>query len=73
MRKLLAKHHRHWTNKDVSISSATGVAVFLFSLMLNYYASIYATEKAGSAVPDLIISNVRVFNVDFVVYIVYDS
>jgi hypothetical protein len=36
-------------------------------LIINYFASVYATEKASNPVLDLILSNVPVFNVDFIV------
>lgn len=39
--------------------------IFLFvGLVANYYATIYATEKAGNPVTDLILSNIPTFDVD---------
>lgn len=38
---------------------------FLFiSFVINYYAGIYATERASNAVTDIILSNIRVYDVD---------
>lgn len=54
-------------DKKVLFSSLCGIAIFLGSLFLNYFASVYATERASNSVQDIIISNVRVFNVDFIV------
>src|SRR6266702_1190922 len=67
MRKIIAKHKKHWSNKRIAVSSFFGFIVFLISLCMNYFASVYATEMASNSVQDIIISNVRVFNVDFIV------
>src|ERR1035437_8725144 len=43
------------------------IYAFLFltiSLFINYYAGTYATERASSPVTDIILSNIRVFDVD---------
>ncbi|MBI5414065.1 hypothetical protein HZA38_00940 [Candidatus Peregrinibacteria bacterium] len=40
-------------------------ALFLaFSLVVNFYAAIYATESASNSVTDIILSNIRIFDVD---------
>jgi hypothetical protein len=67
MKRIFKKHRKHWSNKRLAWSSLAGITFFILSLVLNYYASIYATEKAANSVTDIIISNVPVFNVDFIV------
>ena len=36
------------------------------SLVINFYAGTYATEKASNSVTDIILSNIRVFDVDII-------
>jgi hypothetical protein len=67
MKKIILKHINHWSDSALIISTLTGVAFFLVSLVVNHAATTFATEKAGSNVPDLIISNIPVFNVGFMV------
>ena len=67
MKKLIAKHKLHWSNKFHITSVLSGAVLFVASLFISNAATNFATEKAGSNVPDLIISNIPVFNVDFIV------
>jgi membrane-associated phospholipid phosphatase len=67
MKRLIAKHLNHWSDSSLVVSTLTGVLFFLISLVVNYAASTFANDRAGSNVPDLIISNIPVFNVDFIV------
>jgi len=51
-------------NKDF-IKSVIVSFIFLFiSMVINFYAGTYATERASLPVTDIILSNVRVFDVD---------
>jgi hypothetical protein len=36
------------------------------SFIVNFYAGIYATEKASNAVTDIVLNNIPVFNVEFI-------
>jgi hypothetical protein len=65
--EIITKHKIHWANKNLVISSITGIIFFTFSLFINYFASDYATDKAGGFVPDILLSNLPVINVDFIV------
>jgi len=38
--------------------------LFALSLVINYFAGTYATEKASSSVTDIILDNIRVYDVD---------
>ena len=52
--------------RDRQFLFSLGVAfIFLFiSLVINFYAGTYANARASSAVTDIILSNIRVFDVD---------
>jgi membrane-associated phospholipid phosphatase len=65
--EIITKHKIHWSNKNLIFSSIAGISLFSFSLLVNYYASIYATDRAGSSVGDILLSNLPVINVDFIV------
>lgn len=51
-------------NRKFLMSVGLSIALLIFSLIVNFYAGIYATEKASSPVTDIILSNTRVFDVD---------
>jgi len=46
------------------ISVAVALLFLAGSLVVNFYAGLYATERASSSVTDLILSNIPVFDVD---------
>jgi len=58
------KHRVCLSNKSFVLSTITGFVLLIVSLIINYYAGLYATEKASLAVTDIILSNIPVFNVD---------
>jgi hypothetical protein len=48
----------------MGFSIASGLILLALSLGINYMAGTYASEKAGSAVRDIILDNVPVVDVD---------
>ncbi|MDE2030848.1 MAG: hypothetical protein KGI58_01130 [Patescibacteria group bacterium] len=64
MKTLLQSYKLHFTNKRFIISLIIGLALLVISLVINFYAGMYATESAGNPVPDIILSNIRVYDVD---------
>jgi len=50
-------------NRNFLRSSLIAFLIFITSLVLNYFAANYATKKAGNFVTDIILDNIRVFNV----------
>ncbi|MEI8104188.1 MAG: phosphatase PAP2-related protein [Candidatus Moraniibacteriota bacterium] len=67
MNKILTKHAQYWRKSGVRLSAINGALFFLISLEINRIASIYATTHASNPVEDIILSNTRVWNVDFIV------
>ncbi len=53
-------------NKDFLGSASLSVLLLLVSLVVNWYAGIYATESASSSVTDIILSNTRAYDVDWI-------
>ena len=46
-----------------------GVGFAVFSLIVNYFAAIYANERASFSITDIILSNTRVYDVDYLIIV----
>ncbi len=57
---------KYWTTKKYLLDVATAVGLLVASLIVNYYAGIYATRNASNAVTDIILNHIRVYDVDVV-------
>ena len=63
--EIISKEYKNcFTNRRFLISLAVGIVFLAVAFVVNYYASVYATESASSPVNDIILSNIRVFDVD---------
>jgi len=62
----MKKYKSYLTNKNFLLSSSFSIIFLIFSLIINFYAGIYATKKASNSVTDLILSHIPVFNVNFI-------
>lgn len=64
----LAGHHHtlqeYLSNKQFLLAALSSLALLSAGIVLNVYANVYATESASNYVTDIILSNVRVFEVD---------
>jgi membrane-associated phospholipid phosphatase len=64
MKQLILNQKEFW-NDAASLSAAFLSSIFFgLSLVANYYAGIYATIKASNPVTDIILDNIRVYDVD---------
>ncbi len=69
MKYIISKHKLHWSDRSFLKSATLATVLLLISLVINYFAGSYATQRASNSVSDLILSNIRVFDVDgFFVY-----
>ncbi len=64
MNKIKRKYAAYLNNKEFLASLAFSVLILLASLVVNFYAGVYATERASNAVTDLVLDNIRVYDVD---------
>ncbi len=65
----MSKYKTHLQSREFVISTIVAFGLLLVSLVINFYAGAYATEKASNAVTDVVLSNIRVYDVDgFFVY-----
>ena len=60
----MKKYKSYLTNKDFLLSSGVAVIFLILSLVINFYAGTYATLRASNAVTDIVLSNIRVYDVD---------
>jgi len=66
MKKIKFKYSKCFSNKNFLISLFYSVLFLLSALIINFYAGNYATEKASLPVTDIVLSNIRVFDVDVI-------
>ncbi len=64
MKDYLTKRSRHFLNREFLWPFIVASLMLIVAMIINYYAGIYATEKASSPVTDIILSNTRVYDVD---------
>ena len=64
MKELVNKYRFHFGKKDFLASFGLGIFLIVGSFFINYYAGMYATEKASSPVTDIILNNIPVFDLD---------
>lgn len=64
MRSIKQKYSALLRDKDFWFSFGQGLVFLLASIVIAYFATIYAHEKASGPVTDLILSNIPVFDVD---------
>ncbi len=66
VKSLIRKHKAHWQERDFFISGTIGFLLLAFSFYLNNIANNYIKTLPDTTVSDLILSNTRVYNVNFV-------
>jgi hypothetical protein len=66
MEKIKAKYKNHFGNREFLISLLVSFFILGLSIIANYYAGIYAVEKASNSVTDIILDNIRVYDVDLI-------
>lgn len=62
--KLRDRYLPYLKNRRYLFTLGAGFLLLAGSLIVNFYAGLYATEKAGNSVTDIILSNTRVYDVD---------
>ena len=62
--ELVRQYRREFSRPGFSAMLLVSVAAFACAIALNFFAIKQATEKAGASVPDIILSNIPVFEVD---------
>jgi len=55
MDHIIKKHKFYWSQKRFLISALAGLIFFAVSVVVNYYANLYAIAKASNSVTDLLL------------------
>jgi len=64
MRNWIGKYKLFKEDRRFLISVLVALLLLSASIIINFYASTYATERASSSVTDIVLSNIRVFDVN---------
>lgn len=66
-RVLIAHRYRaSWAARQYKLSLPLSLALFVTAVAANTMAGFYATERASNSVTDIILSNIPVFDVDYI-------
>ncbi|MFH0804091.1 MAG: phosphatase PAP2-related protein [Candidatus Zambryskibacteria bacterium] len=66
MEQIKTRYRNYFKDKNFLLSLLVSFLILALALVANYYAGIYVTEKASNPVTDIILDNIRVFDVDAV-------
>jgi hypothetical protein len=64
MKEQVGQYMHVWKDPGYRRSLAVSFVLLIISLFVNFFAGIYATERASNSVTDLILSNTKVFDLD---------
>lgn len=67
MDEIISKHKIHWVDRSFYVSTLWSVILLVVAVVANTFANQYAILRGTNPVADIILSNVRVFDVDFLV------
>ena len=56
MKQIIKKHKFYWSQKAFLVSALAGLIFFALSVIINYYANLFAIEKSSNAVTDLLLN-----------------
>ncbi len=64
MKEHFNKIKKHFYDKKFIVSLAVSFLFLFISLIINFYAGTYAVKSESSSVTDIVLSNIRVYDVD---------
>lgn len=64
MKKFLLANALHFKKRSFVITFSVAVFMLISACIINFYAGTYATESASSSVTDIVLSNIRIYDVD---------
>jgi hypothetical protein len=62
--KIKQTYVAHFKNKHFLVSFLLSISILVIALVVNYYAGLYANERASNSVTDVILSNIRLYDID---------
>lgn len=67
MGELFLKQKMHWHNRPFLVSTIWALVLFTISVVVSTFANDYVVLRAENPVTDIVLSNIRVFDVDFII------
>jgi len=64
MEQIKTSYKNYFGNKDFLMSLLVSFVILAVALIINFYAGTYATKIASNSVTDIILSNIRVYDLD---------
>lgn len=71
MQEYIKKHIMYFNNKKFLVPFFVAMGMLVVANIINFYAGTYATVHESNAVTDLVLNNIRVYDVDW--YFVYGT
>ena len=68
MSRIMENHKKIWSKPFVRLC-LEALVLFVLSLVVNYYCTLYAQERASAAISDIILSHTRVYDVDEIIIV----
>jgi hypothetical protein len=66
MERIKSSYKQHFTDKSFLLSIIISLVLLVVSLIINFYAGTYAAKSASNPVTDIILSNIRAYDLDAV-------
>jgi divalent metal cation (Fe/Co/Zn/Cd) transporter len=66
MEQIKSSYKRHFTDRSFILSILSSIVLLVISLIINFYAGTYAARSASNPVTDIILSNIRAYDLDAV-------
>ncbi len=63
---IIHRHKGYWTDRTSMLSFVTTIIFLLVSLVVNHYANLYVTLRAGHPMADIVLDNIPVINTTFI-------
>jgi hypothetical protein len=68
MKNIFKKHFLFWTDRSIRLNIILSVALLSFSIFLTDVAQKYVDTYSGNVIPDLLLDNLPVLNVDYIFF-----
>src|SRR5205809_6182084 len=64
--EILHRHHGYWTERTSILSFGITILFLLVSLVINHFANLYVTLRAGMPMADIVLDNIPVVDTSFI-------
>lgn len=64
MEKIKTSYKKHFGDKNYIVSIIYSIIFLILSVVINFYAGTYAAEKASNSVTDIVLSNIKTYDLN---------